>query len=76
MSLYGNNVCNSKDCGYTTNLTSPTEQEADRKLLIDGGFNTKEKTLCPKCKKDSIQYLPNKYFNGYKDDMSKYFNVK
>lgn|GEM_PF-1020976 len=53
----GNYVCINQECGYSTALKLPTEQEADEKLSNDGGYNTKKETRYPKCKSDSLQYL-------------------
>ena len=55
--LKNNHYCTHNGCDYTTGITSEVDKEADEKLLLDGGFNQKDKTHCPICKNDSLIFL-------------------
>jgi hypothetical protein len=48
--------CSATECSYRT--LAKSSEEADRILNQDGGFDTKKKTMCPKCKKDSLVFVP------------------
>lgn len=56
--LRNNHYCTQTGCDYTTGVPSENEVESDAKLLSDGGINQKDKTLCPKCKNDSLIFIP------------------
>lgn len=47
--------CSELNCEYKT-ITKSTE-EVDALLIQDGGFDINKKTLCPKCKKDSLVFI-------------------
>lgn len=48
--------CSKKDCDYRT--TSHSEKMADQQLVKDGGYDMNKTTYCPKCKEDSLVFLP------------------
>ena len=55
-----NHYCSNTNCHYTTGITTENEQEADAKLISDGGFNKNKSSSCPQCKQDSLVFLPKK----------------
>lgn len=48
--------CSKKDCDYRT--TSHSAKMADQQLVKDGGYDMNKTTCCPKCKEDSLVFLP------------------
>lgn len=55
--LKNNHYCSETGCDYTTGVLSEIAETADNKLSSDGGYSRKDKTLCPKCKNDSLIFL-------------------
>lgn len=53
-----NHYCSKVTCDYKTE--AKTIEEADLQLFKDGGYNFKKNTSCPKCKEDSLVFLPAK----------------
>lgn len=51
-----NYYCSELNCNYQTN--SQTPEEASRKLIQDGGYDVDKRSKCPKCRKDSLVFLP------------------
>lgn len=49
--------CTEYYCDYTTDLTGHTDEELDEKLRNDGGYMSKEYTICPKCHSNSLVYI-------------------
>jgi hypothetical protein len=47
--------CTELKCGYRTNVKTP--KDADKQLVKDGGCDINKKSLCPKCKKDSLVFI-------------------
>lgn len=50
-----NYYCSELTCDYTTNANSM--KEADKQLIQDGGYDVKKKSMCPKCRRDSLVFL-------------------
>jgi len=57
-----NYFCSNTSCGYkTTEISNSTPEELDEILEKDGGFMKNKKSLCPKCKENSLVYIHKNY---------------